>query len=374
MPSIKFSYIFDEEIERVFDCFKNAQLNVGVVFENFVSNLKFLKGENFDEENCEFSFFWKKYYDIKMITENVINLPDYKTFTIKSTSIDKICLQIAIIFQFFQDSVDNKTIFLYEVKYEDEFFADLIKSEIKNEDVNQICINVEKYLNSIIKGLDIYNSILINQPFEIVWNIISSPKNFFNVTNKDLLVKMQEDDIIMNSISTLFEKTEDNKLNPIIKLRTEGLNVRGFVRKGNKYASELEKTEAEVYQGDLFNLEDLRNALDGVNKVYFSMSLNPYYVDACALMIEACLQQGHIEHFVNTSDYELDYMTYENMSSREKKTNIIPYIKDWSPQQRAHFICEKMLEHSGLNVTNVRATMFVENPIISMLPLQGLSE
>lgn len=33
-----------------------------------------------------------------------------------------------------------------------------------------------------------------------------------------------------------------------------------------------------------------------------------------------------------------------------------------------------MLEHSGLNVTNVRATMFVENPIVSMLPLNGLSE
>ena len=104
------------------------------------------------------------------------------------------------------------------------------------------------------------------------------------------------------------------------------------------------------------------------------MSLNPYYVDASALMIEACLQQRHIEYFVIISDYELDYMTYENMSSKEKKANIIPYIKDWAPQQRAHFICEKMLEHSGLNVTNVRATMFVENPIISMLPLQRLSE
>ena len=33
-----------------------------------------------------------------------------------------------------------------------------------------------------------------------------------------------------------------------------------------------------------------------------------------------------------------------------------------------------MLEQSGLNVTNIRATMFVENPIISMLPLKGLSE
>ena len=34
----------------------------------------------------------------------------------------------------------------------------------------------------------------------------------------------------------------------------------------------------------------------------------------------------------------------------------------------------KMLEQSGLNVTNIRSTMFVENPIISMLPIKGLSE
>ena len=73
--------------------------------------------------------------------------------------------------------------------------------------------------------------------------------------------------------------------------------------------------------------------------------------------------------FLNISDYELDNMILENISSGEKKANVIPYIKDWS-----HFICEKMLEHSGLNVTNVWATIFVENPIILMLPLQGLSE
>ena len=83
MPSIKFSYIFDEEIDRVFECFKNAQLNMDVAYNNFVSNLKFHKGENFDEENSEFSFFWKKYYDIKMMIENVINLPHYKSFTNK---------------------------------------------------------------------------------------------------------------------------------------------------------------------------------------------------------------------------------------------------------------------------------------------------
>jgi hypothetical protein len=224
MPSIKFSYIFDEEIERVFECFKNAQLNVGLAYNNFVSKLKFHKGDNFDEENSEFSFFWKNYYDIKMTTENVTNLPHYKTFTYRSISIDKICLQLFIIFQFFQDSVDNKTIFLYEVKYEDEFFDDLIKTEIKGEDVKQICLNVERYLNNIVKGLEINNSILLNQSFENIWNIISSPKNFFNITNHELTVEVQDEDITLNPIVTIYENI-NNKLNPIIKLRTESIYI-----------------------------------------------------------------------------------------------------------------------------------------------------
>ena len=224
MPSIKYSYIFDEEIERVYECFRNAQLNKGIVYNNFVSNLKFHKGENFDEENSEFSFFWKNYYNIKMISESVINLPHYKTFTNKSVSIDKICLQISIIFQFFRDSVDNKTIFLFEVKYEDEFFADLIKNEIKTQDLNQICLNVEKHLNNIVRGIEINNSIVINYTFDGVWNVISSPKNFFGITNKDLTVKMEEDDITMNPTSTIYE-TVENKLNPIIKLRTETIYI-----------------------------------------------------------------------------------------------------------------------------------------------------
>ena len=264
MPSIKFSYIFDEEIERVFECFKNAQLNMGVVYNNFVSKLKFHKGENFDEENSEFSFFWKKYYDIKMIIENVVNLPHYKTFTNKSISIDKICLQLSIIFQFFQDSVDNKTIFLYEVKYEDEFFDDLIKNEVKDEDVKQICLNVENYLNSIVKGLEINNSILLNQPFETLWNIISSPKNFFDITNKDLVVMTQDEDITLNPITTIYEKV-DNKLNPVIKLRADGMYITNNY--GKVTLVSMEKLVLPS-QKMIFSLKKLDN-----DKSFFSLNI-----------------------------------------------------------------------------------------------------
>ena len=264
MPSIKFSYIFDEEIERVFECFKNAQLNMGVVYNNFVSKLKFHKGDNFDEENSEFSFFWKNYYDLKMIIENVVNLPHYKTFTTRSISIDKICLQISIIFQFFQDSVDNKTIFLYEVKYEDEFFDDLIKNEIKEEDGKQICLNVERYLNNIVKGLEINNSILLNQPFEKLWNIISSPKNFFDITNHELIVETKDEDITLNPIVTIYEKL-DMKLNPIIKLRTESIYITNNC--GKVILASTEKLVLP-YQKMVFSLKKLDN-----DKSFFTLNI-----------------------------------------------------------------------------------------------------
>ena len=264
MPSIKFSYIFDEEIERVFECFKNVQLNMGVAYNNFVSKLKFHKGESFDEENSEFSFFWKNYYDIKMTIENVVNLPHYKTFTNRSISIDKICLQLSIIFQFFQDSVDNKTIFLYEVKYEDEFFDDLIKNEVKDEDVKQICFNVERYLNNIVKGLEINNSILLNQPFENLWNVISSPKNFFDVTNHELIVDSQDEDITLNPIVTISEKV-DNKLNPIIKLRTESIYITNNY--GKMILTSMEKLVLPN-QKMIFSLKKLAD-----NKSFFTLNI-----------------------------------------------------------------------------------------------------
>ena len=56
MPKIKFSYIFDEEIDRIYECMTDPQLNTGVAFMKLVTNLKFTKGDRFDEENAEFSF------------------------------------------------------------------------------------------------------------------------------------------------------------------------------------------------------------------------------------------------------------------------------------------------------------------------------
>ncbi|WP_251066353.1 hydroxylase [Streptomyces sp. ISL-36] len=104
------------------------------------------------------------------------------------------------------------------------------------------------------------------------------------------------------------------------------------------------------------------------------MSLSPYYADAVSLMAAAARAQGDIEVFVNMSEFEQSFMTFEKMTApeEERRAWLGGLVADWSPQQRAHWIAEQVLEWSGLPTVNVRAAMFVENPLMTWLALEPL--
>ena len=53
MFKIKFSYIFDEEIDRVYEYFIDMRINIAIIFKDLISKLKFSKGQRFDVENSE---------------------------------------------------------------------------------------------------------------------------------------------------------------------------------------------------------------------------------------------------------------------------------------------------------------------------------
>ena len=169
MPNIKYSYIFDEELDRVYDCLTNAQLNLGIAYNNLVTKLHFIKGDRFDEENAEFSFIWKNYYEIKMIVQNVKKKENFRTYTNKSLDIDKLSLQISLTYYYYWDTIGQNTLLLLDLEYKDEFFGDLIKTDFSKSDVLNICNNIKNYINSIIQGLDINNSFLVKAPIEELW-------------------------------------------------------------------------------------------------------------------------------------------------------------------------------------------------------------
>jgi len=216
MPKIKFSYIFDEEIDRIYECMTDPQLNTGVAFMKLVTNLKFTKGDRFDEENAEFSFYWKNYYEMKMLIYNVKKENNYLTYTNKTLYIDKISsLQISIIYNYYWDTIEHKTIFILDLEYQDEFFGDLIKNEINQNDIITISENIENYLNSITKGLEINSSFLLNATFEQVWKTISNLGIFFSISGKKLIPIFEENEVNLNS-ELKFYDSNDKQSNPTI--------------------------------------------------------------------------------------------------------------------------------------------------------------
>lgn len=149
--------------------------------------------------------------------------------------------------------------------------------------------------------------------------------------------------------------------------------VRAFVRRDDERAEALRRAGALVIVGDLLNVADVAAALKGCRRVYFSMSLNPYYSDATILMA-AARAQGDIEVFVNISEFEQTFMTFDRMTAapEARLAWLGGSVAEWSPQQRAHWASEQALQWSRLPVVNIRATMFAENPILSWFPLKQL--
>ncbi|MEE1830855.1 NAD(P)H-binding protein [Streptomyces sp. SP17KL33] len=158
-------------------------------------------------------------------------------------------------------------------------------------------------------------------------------------------------------------------------LLEQGHPVRAFVRRDDERAQSLREAGAEVFVGDLLKLADVAAALKGVRRIYFSMSAQPYYADALTVMAAAARAQGDTEAFVHLSNYEQSYMTLEKMtaSDEERRSWLGGLVTDWSPQQRAHWVCEKVLDWSGIPTVNVRATLFAESPHLTWMQLGPLS-
>jgi NAD(P)H dehydrogenase (quinone) len=157
-------------------------------------------------------------------------------------------------------------------------------------------------------------------------------------------------------------------------LLESGWPVRAFVRTDDHRADALRRAGAEVFVGDLLNVADVAAALRGCRRVYFSMSLSPYYVDATVLIAAAAQRQGDVEVIVNVSESEQTNLTFDRMTvpAAERTAWLGNGVRQWSPQQRAHWVAEQALDWSALPVVHIRAGIFVENPILSWFPLPEL--
>ena len=135
------------------------------------------------------------------------------------------------------------------------------------------------------------------------------------------------------------------------QLLERGLSVRAFVRQLDQRAAQLKELGAELAVGDLRDFNDVRAALEGVQRAYFTYPLADGLLEATTIFAAAAKRTG-LQSIVNMSQ----------ITARPDHA---------SPAARQHWLAERVLDWSGIGVTHLRPPFFLENLFNVAAPTLG---
>ncbi len=136
--------------------------------------------------------------------------------------------------------------------------------------------------------------------------------------------------------------------------------VRAMVRRDDDRAAALRRIGAEVVVGDLTNPQDVANAMAGVDRMFFNMSVSPDYLTATSIVCAVALEAAPVDVIVNMSQMTVSQMTLTSTSE--------------SKQHRLHWLAEHIMNWAVVPAIHVRPTIFMENPLLTMLAAGTIRE
>ncbi|MCG0285640.1 NAD(P)H-binding protein [Streptomyces sp. PSAA01] len=144
------------------------------------------------------------------------------------------------------------------------------------------------------------------------------------------------------------------------ELRRRDLPVRAMVHREDERADALRATGAEVVAGDLTRAPDVVHALDGCGRMYFGMSVSSGYLEATVTTGAVAREYARLEVLVNMSQMTVSQMDFTSTTE--------------SHQHRLQWLGEQALDWSGLPVTHLRPTVFMENPLFSAFVYSSIAQ
>ena len=143
-------------------------------------------------------------------------------------------------------------------------------------------------------------------------------------------------------------------------LLRRGEPVRAMVHRDDGRADALRELGADIVVGDLTRPGDVDAALTGVTRMFFNMSVSADYLEAAAVVCAIADERGDLGVLVNMSQ-----MTVSQMTSTST---------DESRHQRLHWLAERIMNWSGLPVVHVRPTVFLDNPLFTVVASRSVAE
>lgn len=143
-------------------------------------------------------------------------------------------------------------------------------------------------------------------------------------------------------------------------LLDRGEQVRAMVHREDARAQRLRDLGAEVVVGDLTDPTNVVHAMTGVERMFFNMSVSLDYLEATAIVCAAAREIGGYDVIVNMSQMTVSQMT---LTSTEE-----------SHQHWLHWLSEEVMNWSGVPVVHIRPTIFLDNPLFTMLARRSVHD
>ena len=124
-------------------------------------------------------------------------------------------------------------------------------------------------------------------------------------------------------------------------LLARGIPIRAFVHRIDERSDRLRALGAEVFEGDLLDIQSVQRAVQNVSSVYFAYPVQDGLLDATAIMSVAARDAG-ISRLINLVMLR---------SSPDAPT----------PRMRQNYLSEQVFDWSGIGAVHVRAAVFYEN-------------
>jgi len=124
-------------------------------------------------------------------------------------------------------------------------------------------------------------------------------------------------------------------------LLEKGVPVRAFVHKVDERSDALREMGAEVFAGDLVNIQSVREALKGIERVYFCYPVQADLLEATAILAQAAKEE--------------DVKFIFNLSSGSSSD------QSPSPWGRKAWLSEQILKWSGVPSFHLRPALFLES-------------
>jgi uncharacterized protein YbjT (DUF2867 family) len=125
-------------------------------------------------------------------------------------------------------------------------------------------------------------------------------------------------------------------------LLQRGVPVRAFVHRSDQRSERLGELGADVFEGDLLNLQSVRRAMSGIGRAYFAYPVADGLLDATATFATATREAG-VKLVVNLSQLV--------QRSGEQPT----------PHQQRHWLSEQIFDWANVGAVHLDATIFYEN-------------